>query len=52
MDEIDRLIDVFPEHGYSSRADFIKHAVRDRIKELQQLESARDDLVNRTNLQG
>lgn len=39
IDEVDRLIDVFSEHGYSSRADFIKQAVREKILELEALEA-------------
>ena len=31
VDEVDRLIDVFSGHGYTSRADFIKQAVREKI---------------------
>ena len=41
VDEIDRLIEVFEEHGYSSRADFIKQAVREKIQELEKLEATR-----------
>ena len=38
MEEVDRLMDVFKDHGYSSRADFIKQAIRDKVIELQALE--------------
>ncbi len=41
IDEVDRLIDVFEEHGYSSRADFIKQAVREKILKLEELETIR-----------
>ncbi len=41
VDEVDRLIDVFSEHGYTSRADFIKQAVREKILELEALETKR-----------
>lgn len=39
MEEIDRLIYVFEDHGYTSRADFIKQAIREKVTELQALES-------------
>ena len=39
VDEVDRLIDVFSEHGYTSRADFIKQAIREKILELEALET-------------
>ena len=41
VEEVDRLIVKFSEHGYSSRADFIKQAVREKILELEALEAAR-----------
>ena len=41
VEEVDRLIERFSEHGYSSRADFIKQAVREKILELEALETAR-----------
>ena len=41
VDEVDRLIDVFSEHGYTSRADFIKQAVREKILKLEALEANR-----------
>lgn len=41
VDEVDRLIDVFSEHGYTSRADFIKQAVREKILTLEALEANR-----------
>ncbi|NIP33309.1 MAG: hypothetical protein GWN18_00130 [Thermoplasmata archaeon] len=41
IDEVDRLIDVFEEHGYTSRADFIKQAIREKILELEALEANR-----------
>jgi metal-responsive CopG/Arc/MetJ family transcriptional regulator len=41
VDEVDRLIDVFAEHGYTSRADFIKQAIREKILELEELEAHR-----------
>jgi len=37
IDEVDRLIEVFTEHGYSSRADFIKQAVREKITALERI---------------
>ena len=39
VDEVDRLISVFSEHGYTSRADFIKQAIREKILELEALET-------------
>ena len=45
VDEIDRLIEVFSEHGYSSRADFIKQAVREKILSLEELEASRYDTL-------
>ena len=41
VEEVDRLIARFAEHGYTSRADFIKQAVREKILELEALEAAR-----------
>ena len=41
IEEVDRLIDVFEEHGYTSRADFIKQAIREKIIELETLEAKR-----------
>jgi metal-responsive CopG/Arc/MetJ family transcriptional regulator len=49
VDEVDRLIDVFSEHGYTSRADFIKQAVREKILELEALETQRYE-ANKTRV--
>lgn len=51
VEEVDRLIDVFEEHGYSSRADFIKQAIREKINTLQALESQRSGTEPRTKAQ-
>lgn len=50
VEEVDRLIDVFEEHGYSSRADFIKQAIREKIAALQALESQRPGTQPRTRV--
>ena len=39
------MIEVFSEHGYSSRADFIKQAVREKILSLEELEASRYDTL-------
>ena len=41
VDEVDRLMGVFEEHGYTSRADFVKQAVREKILKLEALEANR-----------